>query len=602
MKKILLALICAAMMLTACVKNLDYGNGNDYQNPVTHAEQVFGVNFSANQDWSTTEYGTSIITVDAPLENITKVQVLVYVNAGDEDGNSLLKLVNEVPCKNNDVIKVGYDIPSNNIGLVAVCKNDKGEIFATQFKANEEVSFVKKSCTRGMRAIVAGHDLPDNPVISRSESSYASTRNYPGFAGETLYMMSDADEVMQIMEVQDYDAFSDVMKSIIFNYLPNGRKYNNLPQIKESGFYNEDCYAITTGDDPIIVSPVYKNDGGYHEVETGDLYYYYFDPNKIEGDDVEYFKTLPKYKAIQLNRSILGDNILKKHHSYALIYWGDGTPVVGETVGSYQFPKGYKIGFMVRLKYKDAVKQGELYFDGRLNNKINKHGHFKSSGLGDNDPRMGWMSVNKKMFMCCEAGTDADFNDVIFEVEGGIEEIIIPPVFNSNFYTFCFEDQLLGDYDLNDIVLKGRRLSETKVEYTLMACGANDALYVFNAGEKHISKDIEAHALFNRNQNQFVNTTAGDNVPYVVDTITVDKSFSFLDEETRPYIFDKTKGYAVYVATKGQDPHAIMVPYDFRWPLERICVKDAYKSFNNWATNEITDTDWYKFPELDKVY
>ena len=67
-------------------------------------------------------------------------------------------------------------------------------------------------------------------------------------------------------------------------------------------------------------------------------------------------------------------------------------------------------------------------------------------------------------------------------------------------------------------------------------------------------------------------------------------------------IIDKTKGYAVYVATKGQDPHAIMVPYDFRWPLERICVKDAYKSFNNWATNEITDTDWYKFPELDKVY
>ena len=36
-----------------------------------------------------------------------------------------------------------------------------------------------------------------------------------------------------------------------------------------------------------------------------------------------------------------------KHGSFALMYFGDGTPSIG-TVGSYQFPQGYKIGFMVR--------------------------------------------------------------------------------------------------------------------------------------------------------------------------------------------------------------------------------------------------------------
>ena len=49
-----------------------------------------------------------------------------------------------------------------------------------------------------------------------------------------------------------------------------------------------------------------------------------------------------------------------------------------------------------------------------------------------------------------------------------------------------------------------------------------------------------------------------------------------------------------------------MIPYDFRWPLERICIKDAYDveghKFNSWGANKIDASDWYKFYVEGKVF
>jgi LruC domain-containing protein len=62
-----------------------------------------------------------------------------------------------------------------------------------------------------------------------------------------------------------------------------------------------------------------------------------------------------------------------------------------------------------------------------------------------------------------------------------------------------------------------------------------------------------------------------------------------------------SKGNTVKISKKGEDPHGIMIPYDFRWPKERICIKNAYMMFNNWGANPVVSTDWYKYPEDDKV-
>lgn len=569
------------------------------------AEEIFQIKFDPTQDWCTTLSGAVGVKADAPIENIEKVQLFVCINEFDSDGESnwTLKKINEKSCKSGDLVSMVYDIPSNHIGLFAACVSTSGEKYFTQFTNNDEL--VRFSATRATtRASVYNHELPDNPIIGRSEKSYANKRGYAGFQNDILYSLSDADESLQIMSVSDYDAdFSATMRALTFTYLPNGRSYDNLPQIQESGYYNESSYPITTGDDPIVVSPVYKNDGTSNEVVNCDLYYYYFKESDITGDQIQYIKDLPKYKAIQLNRTINGNRMpndkVIKQDSYALIYWGDDDPIVGETVGNYQFPAGYKIGFMLRSKVSE-VKKGELYCDGRLNGDINKHGHFASSKLGE-DPRMAWLTVNGRTLLCCESGTDRDYNDVIFEIEGGVYVPIIIPDILSNFFTFCFEDQNYGDYDLNDVVLKGRRIDDEHVEYTVMACGASDNLYIKNINGEIINDGVEVHELFGKKAPEFINTS-GDAVDYVVDVVKVNKSFSFLDVNTQPYIYDKTTNYTVKIATIGQDPHAIMIPYDFRWPKERVRINQAYSGFNNWGENKVTSTDWYKYPDVDKVW
>jgi LruC domain-containing protein len=63
-----------------------------------------------------------------------------------------------------------------------------------------------------------------------------------------------------------------------------------------------------------------------------------------------------------------------------------------------------------------------------------------------------------------------------------------------------------------------------------------------------------------------------------------------------------TTGNIVKLAQKGEDPHAIMIPYDFRYPLEKICIKNAYSQFNSWGENKIVSTYWYKYPNEGYVY
>ena len=285
------------------------------------------------------------------------------------------------------------------------------------------------------------------------------------------------------------------------------------------------------------------------------------------------------------------------------MYFGDGKPSIG-TKGSFQFPKGYKIGFMVRAQteYENGKKQGEVYGDGRLNSKINSFGNFKSSHLGADGPRAAWITLNKKMLMCWESGTDADFNDIIMEVEGGIEPFDSIPDFEPEVYTYCFEDTPVGDYDLNDVVIKAVRKSETTVEYSIIACGAFDELCVRNINCGVITDTAEVHRLFGKAPKQFINTSgSGEHCDPIVVTKTVAKSFSFLDPYTQPYIYDRTTDKIVYLSKKGQDPHGIMVPDDFQYPLERICVKDAYEQFNNWGRNPILSTRWYESPTTSRV-
>ena len=559
MKKLLIFLL--GFLVISCNKY----SFNEEDIVKANSEQIFGVSFPSEQDWVMTTKMSQNITVG----DYSKVLVLC-------SSDSVLKVLTST---DKDGV-IYFDVPNayDNLYLAYVKKN--GEYFYKKLDAITK--------TRRASSIV---DLPeDNLTISGTVESFASKRGW--LPGEVFYLFD-----YRTLSSSDYDSdFKNLFRDIIFNYFPNGKKYNNLPKIKKSGYYNESSYPITTGKEPIIVSPMYKNDGGYHEISEAEFYYYYF-KGDLSASEIE---ALPKYRAIDLSE-VYGNNdnnVIAKNKSYALVYWNNG-------VGTYKFPEGYKIGFMYKSNTTtdNKRKQGELYGDGRLNYNINSYGNFASSKLGATEPRMAWMSINEKMFLCVESGTDADFNDLIVEVEGGIKPIIIiPDEPEHQFYTFCFEDQRLGDYDLNDVVLKGTRLNETQVEWVLMATGAIDDLYIYNVEGKHINKNNEVHGIFGKPKGTFINTLKGDNIPFVKDTVAVNKSFSFLDASTQPYIYDASKGWEVKIARTGDSPYAIMIPYDFKWPLERVCIKDAYLDFNNWGAKLIDETDWYKFPKEDKIY
>lgn len=581
-----------ALLFASCVKN-EITNEQKTQSQMVqeNVEKVFGTTFDVNHDWCSTTSG-QILVSNIP-NGTEKVKVLAYVL--EEDGETSILTLNEADVNGNTTVTLSYDIPKDNLGIyVALAsKND----FVLKKVENGKAEFTRSSVTR---TISTPYTLPtDELKLNGFIPSYASERGW--IEGEKLYSYNS-----QGISVPDYsDEYKAAFRALIFSYFKNGRKYNNLPLVQQTGYYNANAYPFTTGDEPILVSPVYKNDGGYQEIENSDLYYYYYKEENVQGDIVEYLENLPKYKAIQFNECINGDDVIKKGTAYALVYWGDGIPS-DDAVGSYIFPKGYKIGFMVRAMcpLENKKKTGELYGDGRLNNYINFYDkcNFKSSNLGTDGPRICWMTVNGKMLLCFESGTDRDFNDIILEVEGGVEPIIIIPDIEDNYYTFCFEDTELGDYDMNDVVIKATRTDETTVEWKVVACGAYDELKIMNINGKTINSNTEVHKMFGVANGEYINTVVGQNIPIVSEKIKVNKNFSFLDEATQPYIYDITTNKTIKLSKKGEDPHGIMIPCNFAYPLERTCIKDAYSLFNNWGENPITSTDWYKHPTMGKTF
>lgn len=572
MKKLLLL---ALIGLFSCTHTVEFNPVADEQIS-ENIESVFGVQFP-ERDWSTTE--NSSIKVKAAN---MKVQVLVSTKTNDDNVN--ITILNEANVDGETVLTFDTPIEYESLFVAFIDKN--GEYTYIPFKLGDsEVRLPSKT-----RTLFQNYQLPPVPSgITGTVETFANQRGW--LPGEVFYLYNS-----QVMNSSDYDTdFKTIFNNVIFSYFKNGRAHNNLPLIKKSGYYNELSYPITTGDEPIIVSPVYKNDGGYKEIAFAELYYYYF-----QGDlSTSEIEALPKYKLIDLS-TVYSNNDngnTVKSKSYALVYWGNDVP-------SYQFPRGYKIGFCYKsnTEYEKPKKQGELYGDGRLNYNINNWGNFKSSGLEATAPRMAWMSVNKHTFLCIESGTDADFNDLICEVEGGIEPIIIPPPYEYNSYVFMYEDHRLGDYDMNDVVLKGERLSETQVRWTLMASGAHDELFIHNVNGEYINSNTEVHAIFGKEPLTYINTEKGDNVPYIVDIVNVPKTYSFLDASTQPYIFNKSKGWDVKIVRIGRDPRAIMIPYDIKWPLEKVRISNAYKQFNSWGTGSVENNEWYKYPEIELVF
>ena len=281
---------------------------------------------------------------------------------------------------------------------------------------------------------------------------------------------------------------------------------------------------------------------------------------------------------------------------------------------SFVIPKGYRIGFMHRKEgnfnstdYENATNRGETYGDGSLNKQINTFPNFSTAintyGMKLTDPRFAIFKANGKKYMTLEDGTDCNFTDCMFEINSGVQEEPDPLIVNVGVYTFCFEDRQDGDYDLNDVIIKAMRLDRTHVLFSLEACGAYDELYLRNIHGKVLNSTTEIHKMFSvDNIETFINTQGGERKSPIQEVVTVKENYSF--SNTGPdqiYIHNATTGRDIYLSTTGEDPHGLMIPADFQYPVEKTSINQANESFLKWAEGDNGSYNWYNNSILDKV-
>ena len=165
-------------------------------------------------------------------------------------------------------------------------------------------------------------------------------------------------------------------------------------------------------------------------------------------------------------------------------------------------------------------------------------------------------------------------------------------------WTYAFEDTPLGDYDMNDVVIKVSENAEdaTRLDITLCCTGAANNLTVYlDDMVLFAGSGKEVHQVFGQAAGKFINTVNdGIKVDPITETIRKPANFSF---ETADFWIKSPSG-DVHVAKQGEDPHGIVVPGNWRWPREFQCIKDAYPNFIEFAKDASTSDDnikkWYE--------
>lgn len=165
-------------------------------------------------------------------------------------------------------------------------------------------------------------------------------------------------------------------------------------------------------------------------------------------------------------------------------------------------------------------------------------------------------------------------------------------------WTYAFEDTPLGDYDMNDVVIKVSENAEdaTRLDITLCCTGAANNLTVYlDDMVLFAGSGKEVHQVFGQAAGSFINTVNdGIKVDPITETIRKPANFSF---ETADFWIKSPSG-DVHVAKQGEDPHGIVVPGNWRWPREFQCIKDAYPNFIEFAKDASTTDDnikkWYE--------
>ena len=408
MKRITNLAILALFGLSSCTQEFTYDPTQEIQE---NAENIFGL-IDPNQDWRTTTSGTVTVTANADLSDIAKVQILTE----SPFFNDQAKILAEAEVTAGQTVTLSYDAPRSNTRLIAACVDSNGKYYINGFNIGDENvsfrSFSAPAATRGASFTRASADLPDLSAISldfnNSFSSYNAERTlknsgswkdsnwgddrlwqFSGTISSNDWKISNSTIYRNATALTEDEAatLQDIFKASLLRNDPNGYngRRNNLDYINKSKVVNLfKNHLVSNGKAALTLCPVQL---ASTEAYWCDIYYYYYRPEDVVGDTANYIKSLPKFKAIDINKERTdfsastgkliteGDDNFLRLHEYLLPFYGDAS----------------EFTFMPStLKTYDYETDGKFY---RIYNYSGGTTHYITNG-GPNDDLKGAYTEN----------------------------------------------------------------------------------------------------------------------------------------------------------------------------------------------------------------
>ena len=327
-----------------------------------------------------------------------------------------------------------------------------------------------------------------------------------------------------------------------------------------------------------------------------------------------------------------------------VVLGGDQQYVPSHTDGAFQLQGAGLTAAISNMKFYDTFDEAGVHSTWE---SVNYSDEVTAEDLvGRSDGRITWKIIDAQVTDIAAASIEEPTEG---QCSATYEEEEYPVYDEPQVYSYAFEDQIYnGDYDMNDIVLKVTfpstknakgeiiAIDSTKLQITMVAAGATFKIKAF-VGKKALFGGKEIHDAFGVNQGVMVNTGNGraQTAAPVVDEIDIpsgiidaDGNADFTQLDVWIHVNDhvaegeNSSNQKIYYLTDKEKPtpYAIMVPEDWRWPLERICVTEAYPgkatavdnvydiefSFAKWAeTPDAQRTDnmrsWFKYPVNGKT-
>ena len=375
-KKILFIATIVGMIILVGCQRFDFEEAR--QDAIRqNAEKIFGA-IDPNQDWNSSVSGTVTITADASLKNIARVQILTESPFMNPDA----RVVEEAEVQKGQTVTLNYDVPNSYTRLIAACIDNEGHYHVKGFNiGDEKVSFKSGATTRaaGTRRASSDIDLSslklnfDNSFLSYNAQRTLNNNNSwkgkgwekdrlwqsTGSVSSNGWTISNSSIYREATALSEDEAatLTDIFDASLGRYVNGKNPKNNLQVIRESSdvkLYGN--HRESNGKAPLVLRPVQL---ASTEAYWCSIYYYYYRIEDIPAgtSEADYIKTLPKFKAIDLNderqafSAVTGiavnaaDVNFLRLHEYILPFYGNASEFTLEpsTLNTYGYTTDGKL-------------------------------------------------------------------------------------------------------------------------------------------------------------------------------------------------------------------------------------------------------------------